>query len=197
MLFALRPEPFDLSIKTLLTNIIDMKMTRIFTIRKAILSILFLWFGITGVYSQDKKPSFTDSRFGNEWWYPLVKKHNIDPAKFTFWGNIKPESGDQNGYIALELGEGSSIKDEILTISNPVFLIKENEESYSLVSAKTASHPMKGLSEIRFENGEVGTYKFNSPDLEPIKSSTFKVMTLNVKTKMVTVVGVSATVKKP
>ena len=58
----------------------------------------------------------TDSKYETEWWYPLIKKHNIDPNQYTFGSNLKPDSSDPTGYTALELGKGAFIYDTILTI---------------------------------------------------------------------------------
>jgi hypothetical protein len=170
-------------------------ISRISIIRKTIVINLFLWFIITCVLSQDNKPSFTDSKYENEWWFSLIKKHNIDPNKFTFWGNIKPASSDPKGYTALELGEGSFIKDNILIIRNPVFLIKENEEEYNIVSAISASHKLRGLSEIEWDNGKIESFKFKTLKVDPTRSLLFDTLTMDTKTKRSTIKSVSGTVK--
>ncbi|MBK7132438.1 MAG: hypothetical protein IPH69_06320 [Bacteroidales bacterium] len=131
---------------------------------------------------QETKLSFTDSRFANEWWYPLIEKHNIDAAQFTFWSNLKPAADDPKGYTALELGTGASIKDTVITINDPVFIIKDNDDGYSFITAKTATHNLK-ISRIDWKNGRMKYYKIKSDEAEPVQNMTFDDLSYETRTK--------------
>jgi hypothetical protein len=155
------------------------------TTKNVILStILCLLLGNVFTYGQDKVSFLTDPKHVTEWWFPLIKKHNIDPTQFTFGSNLKPDSSDPNGYIALELGGTPNLKDTILTIKDPVFIIKENEETYMIVTAKTAIH-LK--DQIKWEDGKIEQYKFNSSDLKPSQSFSFIELQMNPRTKQVVI----------
>lgn len=134
------------------------------------------------VSGQDKITSLTDSKFEKEWWYPLIKKHNIDASGFTFWSSLKPSTHDTKGYTALELGTGAFIKDSILTISDPVFIIRENADDYYIVAAKSASHNLK-ITRINWENGNIESFLFDSDEPVPTQSFTFSDLSLEPKTK--------------
>jgi hypothetical protein len=150
--------------------------------RKIVAVILFSCIGSAFTFSQENKSLFSDSKYENEWWFPLIKKHNIDPKQFTFWSNIKSESGNATGYTALELGKDAFINDTILTIKDPIFIIKENEEEYNLVIAESASHDLR-ISQIKWENGKVESFKFKATLLRPTQSLAFGELQMDTKTK--------------
>lgn len=151
--------------------------------KNVILSTILCLLAGSGLTSGQENVSFlTDPKFVTEWWFPLIKKHNIDPNQFTFGSNLKPDSNDPVGYIALELGGTLTIKDTVLTIKDPLFFIKENEETYVIVSAESASH-LK--DQIRWEKGKFEQYQFNSSDLKPSQSFSFFELQMNPRTKQV------------
>ncbi len=141
--------------------------------------LLLLGNGVS--YGQESKLSFTDSRFANEWWYPLIEKHNISAGQFTFWSNIKPAENDPKGYTALQLGAGAFIKDTILTINDAVFIIKDND-GYSFITAKSASHNLK-ISRIDWKNGRMQYFKTKPDEAEPVQSMSFEDLSYETRTK--------------
>lgn len=150
---------------------------------KRIVSVtLSLYFGIAFSYGQEKKSVFTDSQFELEWWYPLIKKHNIDAAQFTYWSSLRSSSEDSKGYTALELGTGADIKDKVLTIKDPVFIIRESEDDYYIVVAKSASHNLI-IGQIRWENGKLESFLFKSNEPVPTQSFTFNDLSLDPKNR--------------
>lgn len=154
-----------------------------FTFIRRIVSVtLSLYFGIAISSGQDKNTSFTDTQYEKEWWYPLIKKHNISAAQFTYWSSLRSSSEDSKEYIALELGTGADIKDKVLTIKDPVFIIRESEDDYYIVSAKSASHNLK-ISQISWENGKMESFLFKSEEPVPTQSFTFNELSLDPKTK--------------
>jgi hypothetical protein len=151
--------------------------------RKTVSVILFLCF-VTGFTFGQKNVSFlTDSKYENEWWFPLIKKHNIDPSQFTFGSNIKPASSNPKGYTALELGKGAYINDTILTIKDPIFIIKENDEEYNIFIAEFATHDLR-ISQINYENGKMESFNYKTIEIKPINSISFDGLQFDTKTKM-------------
>jgi len=134
------------------------------------------------VSGQNRITSLTDRKFANEWWYPLIEKHNIDAGQFTFLSSLKPAKDDPKGYTALELGTGASISDTLLTINNPVFIIRDNDEGYTLITAKTATHNLK-ISRIDWKNGRMQYFKTKSDDNEPVQSMSFEDLSYETRTK--------------
>lgn len=163
--------------------------------RKTVTVILFLciWTGVT--FGQKNVSFLSDSKYENEWWYPLIKKHNIDPNQFTFGSNLKPASSDPAGYTALELGKGAYINDTILTIKDPIFIIKENDGEYNIVIAKSATHDLR-ISQINWENGKMESFKFKTDVINPIQSISFAELQIDTKTKRAIVKNVSGVVPK-
>lgn len=153
-----------------------------FFIGRIVFVTLLLCLGITFSFGQDKITSLTDKQFEKEWWYPLIKKHNINASGFTYWSSLKPSPGDQKGYTALEMGTGAIIKDTILTINDPVFIVRESEHDYYIVSAKSASHNYK-ITRINWEDGNLESFLFVSEEPVPTQSFTFSDLSLEPKTK--------------
>jgi len=163
---------------------------------KRIVSVtLSLYLCVACSYGQEKKSVFTDSQFELEWWYPWIKKHNISAAQFTYWSSLRSSSEDSKEYIALELGTGADIKDKVLTIKDPVFIIRESEDDYYIVSAESASHNLK-ISQISWENGKMESFLFKSEEPVPTQSFTFNELSLDPKTKRMIAKKISGAVIK-
>jgi hypothetical protein len=160
---------------------------------KTIAVLLLFCLSSVTTFCQEEKSSFGDSKYENEWWFPLIKKHQIDPTLFSSWGNIKPESNTTTGFTALELGKGAYVNDTSLIIKDPIFIIKENEEEYNLVFAKSASHNLRN-SQIIWKNGKIETYKFNTKAVIPTLSYSFDELKMDTKTNKVLVKNATTTV---
>jgi len=163
--------------------------------RKTVTIILFLCFATVFTFGQKNVSFLSDSKYEKEWWYPLINKHNIDPTQFTFGSNLKPASINPTGYTALELGKGAYINDTILTIKDPIFIIKENDEEYNIVIAKSAAHNLR-ISQINWENGKMESFRFNNNEINPIQSISFDELQIDIKTKRTIVKSVSGVVAK-
>ncbi|HLP75151.1 MAG TPA: hypothetical protein VK155_19775 [Bacteroidales bacterium] len=156
-----------------------------------ILAVILLFFAGSALTSGQKKMSFlTDSKYETEWWFPLIKKHNIDPNQFTFGGNLKPDASEPDEYTALELGGAAFINNKVVTINDAAFFIKEQGDTYNLITAKSASHDLVD-GKIRFESGKIEEYKFKSSELSPVRSSSFTRLQMDPATKEVVIVAVS------
>jgi hypothetical protein len=162
--------------------ITKLRTSGIFFIGRIVFVTLLLCLGIAFSYSQETKLSFTDTRFADEWWFPLIEKHNIDAAQFTFWSSLKPASDDPKGYTALELGTGASIEDTVLTINDAVFIIRDNDDGYTLITAKTASHNLK-ISRINWKDGKMRYFKIQTDESEPIQNMSFDDLSYETRTK--------------
>lgn len=152
--------------------------------------ILLLFVGSALASGQDKISFLTDPRYETEWWFPLIKKHNIDPNQFSFGGNLKPGANEPDEYTALELGGTAFINNKIITINDAAFFIKEKDDTYNLITAKSASHDLVD-GKIRFECGKIEEYKFKSSELSPVRSSSFIKLQMDPATKEIVITGIS------
>jgi hypothetical protein len=133
------------------------------------------------VSGQDKITSLTDRQYEKEWWFHLIEKHNINAALYTYRSNIKPATDDPKGYTALELGTGATVKDKVLTINDVVFIIRD-DDGYSFITAKTATHNLK-INRIDWKNGSMKYFKTSQDETEPVQSMTFDDLSYETRTK--------------
>ncbi len=150
-------------------------------LRKLSSFLLFFIMALTLTFSQEITKVDLSKKYDNEWWFPLLQKHNIDLKKYTFMGNYKPISGDSIGYTALELGYNAIIDKKTLTLKDPIFIIKENEDVYNFIVAKFASHNLV-TNEYKWGDGKLDEYKFKSIDLKPTQSFSFDTLLIDSKT---------------
>ena len=142
---------------------------------------LFLVLAITLTFSQKVEKMDLTKSIPNDWWTPILQKHNIDLKQFTFVGNYKPVAGDLAGLTALELGYNATADKNSFTLKDPIFILKDNEVDYSFIVAKFATHNFK-TNEFKWENGTLDVYKFNPANIKPTQSVTFDTLFMNGKT---------------
>lgn len=154
-------------------------------LRKLSSVLLFFMMTATLTFSQDtltiNKPE-PSGNFENEWWFPLLRKHNIDLKHYTYFGNYKPGQGDSTGQTALELGCNASINKKLFTLKEPVFIIRENDDTYTLITAEFASLDMANSRKIWIK-GKIEGFKFKTMDLNPTQSLTYDTLSMDSKTK--------------
>lgn len=113
---------------------------------------LFLILAITLTFSQEIKKIDTGMNFENEWWIPIIKKHNIFPGAFNNFDNV------------FEMGTKNSIDGRIVTLENAVFVIRSDSDAYTIIKTPLAVHDLdkniiKGNKEVTID-----VYKYNLED---------------------------------
>lgn len=122
---------------------------------------LFLVMAITLTFSQEIKKIDPGMNFENEWWTPILKKHNIIPSGFNNFEKV------------FEMGTTNSIKDRIVTLENAFILVKIDAKEYRIIKSPLAYHDLdKNI--IEAEEGTIETFNFNSEDILPTEKIYFK-----------------------
>lgn len=117
-------------------------------LRKVSAISLFLIMSITLTFSQEIKKIDTGMNLENEWWIPILKKHNITPTAFNNFGKV------------FEMGTTNSIDGRIVTLENAVFVINDSDK-YTIIRTPLAIHDLdKNI--IKGDKGvTIDTYKYN------------------------------------
>ncbi len=117
---------------------------------------LVMLLGITLSFSQNNLPKESLDNLESEWWYPILKKHRFDIQAFNNFGDV------------FEMGTSNSINDRIVTLKDALFLIKTNNNAYTLIKSPLAYHDLdKNI--IKGEKGLFETYSISQKDLKPQK----------------------------
>lgn len=124
------------------------------TFRKIAAIPLFLILTITLSFSQEIKQKENGMNFQNEWWYPILKKHKVEPSGFNNFKNI------------FEMGEGNSIDNGICTLTNAFMIIKDSIDNYMIIESPLITHDFKNEI-IKANSGTIKMYKKNSNSSEP------------------------------
>jgi hypothetical protein len=128
---------------------------------------LFLVLAITLALGQENKPKDSVMNFENEWWYPILKKHNIEPSGFNNFEKV------------FEMGTKNTINNRIVTIENAFFLIKTSNDEYFILKSPLAYHDLdKNI--ITCDKGTMDTFKIKSEDTEPIEKRSFEKLKLQI-----------------
>jgi hypothetical protein len=114
---------------------------------------LFLILGVTLTFSQENIPKGNLMNYQNEWWYPILIKHKIEPGAFNNFENI------------FETGTKNSINNRVVTIENAIFIIKYKTNDYTILKSPLAFHDLK-MKSISGAEGTYKTYNFKSRKLK-------------------------------
>jgi hypothetical protein len=136
----------------------------------------FLFMGIVSTFSQTGTLSTK-----NEWWQPIIKRHNIDLNQYNYKNSfslIKPDTTLNES--CLELGDSDSFKTNYVTFKDLILITKENDSIYWIIRSKIAHHD---FDEGVLETGKSTFESFNldSQDNNPISSDTIKTMRFDIK----------------
>jgi hypothetical protein len=153
-------------------------MTRNNSLRKAIFRkvaaiSVFLILAISLAFSQEIKQSDTVStlKYQNEWWYPILKKHNIVLRNFNTYTDI------------FEMGTKISSDGKTEIFGDAFIIIKENDK-YLILKSPKASHIMKKKI-IECDEVIAKTYKLKSDNIEPLSEKKFKKSWIQIKDEKV------------
>lgn len=129
---------------------------------------LFLVIAITLTFSQEIKKINPGMNFENEWWTPILKKHNIIPNGFNNFGKV------------FEMGTKNSIDGRIVTLENAVFVINDSDK-YTIIKTPLAIHDLdkniiKGDKEVTID-----VYKYNSEKGAPLHAYSASGFTYQLK----------------
>jgi beta-lactamase regulating signal transducer with metallopeptidase domain len=129
---------------------------------------LFLIMAITLTFSQEIKKIDTGMNFKNEWWTPILKKHNIIPSGFNNFGKV------------FEMGTTNSIDGRIVTLENAVFVITDSGK-YTIIKTPLAIHDLdkniiKGDKEVTID-----VYTYNLEDSKPLHAYSASGFTYHLK----------------
>ncbi len=127
------------------------------------ITAVFLFFMLAAAltFSQEKKQGVSDMHFDKEWWYPILKKHHVEPHAFNNFEKI------------FEMGTQNSIDNQVVTIKDAFFLIKSNDNEYIIIKSPVAYHHLDN-NQIEASEGTVETYRFNSKEVKPVSILNFK-----------------------
>jgi hypothetical protein len=128
---------------------------------------LFLILAITLALGQENKPKDSVMNFENEWWSPILKKHNIEPSGFNNFGKV------------FEMGTKNTINNRIVTLENAFFLIKNSNGEYYILKSPLAYHDLdKNI--ITCDKGTMETFKIKSEDTESFEKQSFEKLKLQI-----------------
>ena len=137
-------------------------------IGKVTSSLALLLIGISLSFVQ--KPIIQDSaqNHDGEWWYPILKKHNIELSSFNNFENL------------FEMGTKNSISNGVVTLENALFLFKPTEEGYVILRSQVAYHNTNDNT-IKAENGEFKNYKLDKGEVSSIDHIMFKEISIELE----------------
>ena len=105
--------------------------------------------------------------YQKSWWYPILKKHNIEPRGFNTFDPV------------FEMGTTNSINDKIVTLKNAIFLIRQDSNSYNIIKSPLAYHNLDKKT-IEAEEGTMKSYYTTSKDTVLIATYTFRNLTYQI-----------------
>jgi len=107
----------------------------------------------------------------NEWWYPILKKHNIEPQGFNNFQNV------------FEMGTKNSIDNKIVTLENAFFLIRTDSNNYMIFRSPLAYHDLDS-NIIIGEEGSLEKYSLKSKDTISLETLTAKKIKIQLNGKL-------------
>ena len=135
----------------------------------AICTVLIV--GLTISCNQDPLDELVLLDDSNEWWQPILKKHNIEPLAYNSFPTV------------FEMGTTNSITDGVVTLKNAFFLFrpvefhekKIDENAYVMLEAPYATHDINTDS-IKVDNGKLSMFNLKDGEISSINRYTFSKM---------------------
>lgn len=162
-------------------------------LRKIAAISIFLIMAITLTFSQEAKIRTNVVNYENEWWYPILQKHKVDIKQFNFINTFNTGSSDSIRSLAFEIGNCDSINKSILTLKDPVFILRESDDAYSFIKAKLAIHDLEN-NQIKWKVGKIEEFSYKTEDFEPSKSYSFDELNIDLKTNKAIIKNISAVI---
>lgn len=161
--------------------------------RKIVAISFFLFLGIVFTFSQVNKINTNVLNNENEWWYPILQKHKVDIKQFNFMSTFNTGSSDSIRSIAFEIGNCDSTNKSILTLRDPVFILRESDDAYNFIIAKFAIHDLES-SQIKWKEGKMEEFGYKTKDFEPSKSYSFDELNIDLKTNKAIIKNISTVI---
>jgi hypothetical protein len=131
-------------------------------LRKIAAVPLFLILAIILTFCQ-KINQQTDNvlNYQDEWWYPILKKHNVVPSGFNNFERI------------FEMGTKNMINDRVVTLENAFILSRPDSVGYFIIKSPLAYHDLD-KNTIKGDDGIIEMYNLNSEHIKPTQTLHFK-----------------------
>jgi hypothetical protein len=126
---------------------------------------LFLFLLIAPSSGQEKQKKETGMNPEDEWWIPILVKHQKD---------IK---GSNNFINIFEMGETNSIKDGVCTLTDAFVILRDKSGNYSIIESPLLTHDFNKELIITNE-GTMKVYRQDSKPTEPIAAMQIQKMEL-------------------
>jgi len=104
-----------------------------------------------------------------EWWLPILKKHSVTEVKAY-----------HNFENVFEMGDESSMKDNVAALTNATMIIKGSSDAYMLIQASHIEHNTES-GEIKVKSGMFKCYKMDSDLSQPLSEGKAELLIFNVK----------------
>jgi hypothetical protein len=95
--------------------------------------------------------------YQDEWWYPILKKHNVVPSGFNNFERI------------FEMGTKNMINNRVVTLENAFILTRPDSAGYFILKSPLAYHDLD-KNTIKGSDGIMETYNLKSKDIKPIST---------------------------
>lgn len=124
------------------------------TFRRIAVIPFFVFLTITLTFCQEIKQNGTKMNFENEWWYPILIKHQVKPSGFNNFKNI------------FEMGETNSINNGVCTLTNAFIIIRDSIDNYMIIESPLIIHDFNN-EVIKTNSGTLKKFKKDSNPNEP------------------------------
>jgi hypothetical protein len=99
--------------------------------------------------------------YQEEWWYPILKKHNVVPSGFNNFQRI------------FEMGTKNSINGRVVTLENAFILSRPDSSGYFILQSPLVYHDLD-KNTVKGDDGIMEMYNPKSEDLKPTQTLHFK-----------------------
>ncbi len=134
-------------------------------LRKITAIPLFLILAIILTFCQkiNQQTDKTDNVFNyqDEWWYPILKKHNVVPSGFNNFEKL------------FEMGTKNSINGRVVTLENAFILSRPDSSGYFILKSPLAYHDLDENT-VKGDDGIIEMYNLKSGDIRPTQTLHFK-----------------------
>jgi beta-lactamase regulating signal transducer with metallopeptidase domain len=116
-------------------------------------------------FSQENLQKEGGMNIEEEWWVPVLEKHNIEPKAFNNFENV------------FEMGSSNSINNGVVTLKDAFFVIRSDGGEYTFLRSPLAYHYLDA-NIIEGEYGTLEAYNSKNESLEPdtyLKLSHFRI----------------------
>jgi beta-lactamase regulating signal transducer with metallopeptidase domain len=128
------------------------------SLRKIATIPLFLILAIILTFCQKvNQQKYNAFNYQDEWWYPILKKHNVVPHGFNNFDRI------------FEMGTKNMINDRVVTLENAYILSRPDNNGYFILKSPLAYHDLD-KNTISGDDGIMETYNLKSEDIKPAET---------------------------